>query len=104
MSITIKTLKTAKVGDKVSMLTFTGMNLGQFEIAKAGKTKLAITKKDGTTAEFSRETGLQTNANNPKYANKICDPIPETETKAAPAKKEKPAKPQQPVAEPAKED
>ena len=47
MSNTIKTLKTAKVGDKVTMLTFTGMNLGQFEITKAGKTKIAIMKKDG---------------------------------------------------------
>ena len=88
---TIKTLKTAKVGDKVTMLGFTGMNLGQFEIAKAGKTKLAITKKNGDVAEFSRETGLQTNANNPKYANKIVDPIPE-EKKAAPTKKAAPAK------------
>lgn len=79
--MSISTLKTAKVGDKVSMLTFTGMNLGQFEITKAGKTKLAVMKKDGTQAEFSRETGLQTNANNPKYANKIVDPIPETATK-----------------------
>lgn len=85
----ISTLKTAKVGDKVTMLTFTGMNLGQFEIAKAGKTKLAIIKKDGTQAEFSRETGIQTNANNPKYANKIVDPIDDTATKAPakPAKK-----------------
>lgn len=85
--MTISTLKNAKVGDKVSMVTFTGMNLGQFEITKAGKTKLAVMKKDGTQAEFSRETGIQTNANNPKYANKIVDPIPETDTKAAPEKK-----------------
>ena len=83
----ISTLKNAKVGDKVSMLTFTGMNLGQFEITKAGKTKIAIMKKDGTQAEFSRETGIQTNANNPKYANKIVDPIDDTATKAAPEKK-----------------
>lgn len=88
--MSISTLKNAKVGDKVSMLTFTGMNLGQFEITKAGKTKLAVMKKDGTQAEFSRETGIQTNANNPKYANKIVDPIDEAATKAekkAPAKK-----------------
>lgn len=87
----ISTLKNAKVGDKVTMLTFTGMNLGQFEITKASKTKLAIMTKKGTQAEFSRETGAQTNANNPKYANKIVDPIDETATKAtekkAPAKK-----------------
>lgn len=86
MSNTIKTLKTAKVGDKVTMITFTGMNLGQFEITKAGKTKIAIMKKDGTQAEFSRETGIQTNATNEKYANKVVDPIPEPEKKA-PAKK-----------------
>lgn len=84
--MSISTLKTAKVGDKVTMLTFTGMNLGQFEITKAGKAKVAIMKKDGTQAEFSRETGLQTNADNPKYANKIVDPIPEPEKKA-PVKK-----------------
>lgn len=97
--MSISTLKNAKVGDKVTMLTFTGMNLGQFEIAKASKTKVTILKKDGTQAEFSRETGVQTNANNPKYANKIVDAISEdvskTEKKAekkasskkAPAKK-----------------
>ena len=89
MSNTIKTLKTAKVGDKVTMLTFTGMNLGQFEVAKAGKTKIAIIKKDGTQAEFSRETGLQTNATNEKYANKVVDPIPEPEKKAPVKKVEK---------------
>lgn len=84
--MSISTLKTAKVGDKVTMVTFTGMNLGQFEITKAGKTKIAILKKDGTQAEFSRETGVQTNADNPKYANKVIDPIPEPEKKA-PVKK-----------------
>lgn len=90
MSTTMKTLKTAKVGDKVTMLTFTGMNLGQFEITKAGKTKIAIMKKDGTQAEFSRETGLQTNSTNAKYANKVVDPIPEPEKKAPAKKVEKP--------------
>ena len=79
--MSISTLKNAKVGDKVTMLTFTGMNLGQFEIAKASKTKVAILKKDGTQAEFSRETGVQTNANNPKYANKIVDAISEDVSK-----------------------
>lgn len=90
--MSISTLKTAKVGDKVTMLTFTGMNLGQFAITKAGKAKVAILKKDGTQAEFSRETGLQTNAENPKYANKIIDPIAAPEKKATtPAKPEKKA-------------
>ena len=88
--MSISTLKTAKVGDKVTMLTFTGMNLGQFEIAKAGKTKIAIVKKDGTTAEFSRETGIQTNATNAKYANKVIDPIAEPEKKAPTKKVEEP--------------
>lgn len=84
--MSINTLKTAKTGDKVTMLTFTGMNLGQFEITKANKTKIAILKKDGTEAIFSRETGAQVNAENPKYANKVVDPIPEPEKKA-PVKK-----------------
>ena len=96
--MSISTLKTAKVGDKVTMLTFTGMNLGQFEITKAGKAKIAIMKKDGTQAEFSRETGLQTNANNPKYANKVVDPMPEPEKKA-PAKKAPKAEESAPKAE-----
>ena len=94
---TIKTLKNAKVGDKVTMLTFTGMNLGQFEVAKAGKTKIAIIKKDGTQAEFSRETGLQTNAANAKYANKVVDPIAEPEKKA-PVKKAEAPKPEKKAA------
>lgn len=89
--MSINTLKTAKVGDKVTMLTFTGMNLGQFEIAKAGKTKLAVMTKKGFMAEFSRETGIQLNANNPKFANKIVDPIDEAAPKAAAPKAEKKA-------------
>lgn len=97
--MTISTLKTAKVGDKVTMLTFTGMNLGQFEITKANKAKVAIMKKDGTQAEFSRETGIQTNANNPKYANKIVDPIPETDAKAEKKADKKPAKKAEKAAE-----
>lgn len=101
MSNSIKTLKNAKVGDKVTMLTFTGMNLGQFEITKAGKTKIAILKKDGTQAEFSRETGLQTNATNAKYANKVVDPIPEPEKKA-PAKKVEAPKPEKKATKPEK--
>lgn len=110
--MSIKTLKTAKVGDKVTMLTFTGMNLGQFEVAKASKTKIAIIKKDGTQAEFSRETGIQTNASNPKFANKIVDAIAEPvkpEKKAtkkadkkAEAKDEAPAKKATKAAKPAK--
>lgn len=93
--MSISTLKTAKVGDKVTMLTFTGMNLGQFEITKAGKAKIAIMKKDGTQADFSRETGIQTNANNPKYANKVVDPIPEPEKKAPVKKAEPKAEPEE---------
>lgn len=105
--MSISTLKTAKVGDKVTMLTFTGMNLGQFEITKAGKAKIAIMKKDGTQAEFSRETGLQTNANNPKYANKVVDPMPEPEKKtpakkAEPKAEEKAPKAEKPAKKPAK--
>ena len=84
--MSISTLKTAKVGATVTMLAFTGMNIGQFKISKAGKTKVAIECKGGVK-EFSRETGIQTNANNPKYANKIVDPIPEREKGAKPAKK-----------------
>lgn len=90
--MSISTLKTAKVGDKVTMLTFTGMNLGQFEVTKSGKTKIAIVKKDGSVAEFSRETGIQTNAENAKYANKVIDPIPEQEKKTSAKKDEKTAK------------
>ena len=87
---TINTLKTAKVGDKVTMLTFTGMNLGQFEITKSGKTKIALMKKDGTQAEFSRETGEQLNAANPKFANRVVDPMPVPEKKAPVKKAAKP--------------
>ena len=92
--MSISTLKTAKVGDKVTMLTFTGMNLGQFEITKAGKTKICVTTKKGAQAEFSRETGIQTNANNPKFANKVVDPVDASESKGdkkADAKPEKSA-------------
>lgn len=99
---TTDTLKTAKVGDKVTLLTFTGMNIGTFEISKAGKTKIAITKKDGTVLEFSREAGLQTNAVNGKYANKVVDLIEDTGKPKTEKKEAKTEKKSEPKSEPKK--
>lgn len=82
-----------KKGQRVSMFTFTGMNLGQFEVVAATKETISVEKKDGTIAEFSRKTGKQTNASNEKYANKITEPVDEPKkspVKAKPVKKDEP--------------
>ena len=65
-------LKTTKKGNMVMLLTFTGMQLGMYEVTKASKTKLAIEGKKGELI-FDRATGVQTNVveGKERYANKI---------------------------------
>ena len=90
------TIKDIKKGDKFTMVSFTGMNLGQYEVTATSKTQFKAVKTDGTELIFNRADGNQANANNPKYANKAVDlmdaperkaPTPRkaTEKKAAPA-------------------
>lgn len=59
------------IKDVILLKTFTGMVIGEFEIVKQTKTKLGVVTKDGNKLIFNRMTGLQTNAKNPKFANRF---------------------------------
>jgi type IV secretory pathway VirB10-like protein len=67
-------LKDTKKGDKVVLLGFTGIRLSEVVITAANKTSLTVEKKNGEEMTFARSSGIQTNTNNEKYANKIVDP------------------------------
>lgn len=76
------TIKGIKKGDKFTMVSFTGMNLGQYEVTAVSKTQFKAVKTDGTELIFNRADGVQANANNPKYANKAVDLMDAPERKA----------------------
>lgn len=99
---TQKTLKTAKKGDKVSILAFTGMNLGIFEITAANKTQIKVVNKKGAELVFNRKDGAQTNADNPTYANSIVDPV--EKAPRAPSKKKAKKKVEEPEPEEVEEE
>jgi hypothetical protein len=92
---TQKTIANIKKGEKFSMVSFTGMNLGQYEVTAVSKNQFKAVKTDGTELIFNKKDGEQANANNPKYANKAVDLMEAPERKvpaAKPATKtEKPA-------------
>ena len=90
-------LEKIKKGNVVTLLGFTGMNIGDFPVVEATKTELTIETKKGTLS-FSRKTGKQLGLpeEKEKYANKIVLPedAPEkVERKAKPAKKDDKKKP-----------
>lgn len=76
------TIKGIKKGEKFTMVSFTGMNLGQYEVTAVSKTQFKAVKSDGTELIFNRADGTQANANNPKYANKAVDLMDAPERKA----------------------
>lgn len=84
---TQETIKGIKKGDKFTMVSFTGMNLGQYEVTATSKTQFKAVKSDGTELVFNRADGTQANANNPKYANKAVDLMDAPERKAPAPKK-----------------
>ena len=53
----------------VTMVAFTGMNIGNFSAVKTGD-GYAVTTKAGKTLHFD-ECGVQTDAKNPKFGNKL---------------------------------
>ena len=53
----------------VTMVAFTGMNIGNFSAVKTGD-GYAVTTKAGKTLHFD-ECGIQTDAKNPKFGNKL---------------------------------
>lgn len=63
-----------KYGDKtaktVVMKAFTGMWIGEFEIIKETKKTITVATKKGEL-KFDKTTGIQLDANNPKFANHI---------------------------------
>lgn len=59
--------KTAKT---VVMKAFTGMWIGEFEVIKETKKTITVTTKKGEL-KFDKATGIQLDANNPKFANHI---------------------------------
>lgn len=77
-----------KKGDVVTLLGFTGMNLGNFVVVKATKTELTIEAKKGLLT-FSRKTGKQLGLPEEKerYANKIV--LPEDAPEKVERKKKK---------------
>lgn len=68
-------LEKIKKGNVVTLLGFTGMNIGDFPIVEATKTELTIETKSGLLT-FSRKTGKQLGLPEEKerYANKIVLP------------------------------
>lgn len=59
-----------KAAKKVVMKAFTGMWIGEFEIIKETKKTITIATKKGEL-KFDKATGIQLDANNPKFANHI---------------------------------
>ena len=59
-----------KAAKTVVMKAFTGMWIGEFEIIKETKKTITVLTKKGEL-KFDRTTGIQLNANNPKFANHI---------------------------------
>ena len=59
-----------KATKTVVMKAFTGMWIGEFEIIKKTKKTITVLTKKGEL-KFDRTTGIQLNANNPKFANHI---------------------------------
>lgn len=54
----------------VTVSAFTGMNLGMY-VANMVDGLVQVYTKKGATLQFDPNTGIQTNARNPKFANKI---------------------------------
>lgn len=52
------------------LMTFTGMIIGDYKILRHNKKKLQV-KTDKGVLTFSKETGKQLDAKNPRYANKV---------------------------------
>ena len=55
----------------VSVFAFTGMRLGELEVIKETEKEIRVRKGDGKEMTFSKETGLQVDAKNARFANRI---------------------------------
>lgn len=68
--VEVKKEKKAKKTLVVQMSTFTGMDLGMYQVQSENETEFVVNLKNGQ-AIFSKATLKQTNGKNPKFANKI---------------------------------
>lgn len=59
-----------KATKTVVMKAFTGMWIGEFEVIKETKKTITVVTKKGEL-KFDKATGIQLDANNPKFANHI---------------------------------
>lgn len=57
--------------DEVVMRAFTGMLIGVFKIVKQTKTHIMVEIANGSVLKFNKKTGIQADAKNPKFANRI---------------------------------
>jgi hypothetical protein len=57
--------------DEVVMRAFTGMLIGVFKIVKQTKTYIMVKTSKGKELKFDKKTGLEMNAKNPRFANRI---------------------------------
>lgn len=55
----------------VQVKAFTGMNIGLYPVQVASENELYVVTKSGKALCFNTETNTQTNAKNPKFANKL---------------------------------
>lgn len=65
-----KTTKKEETAKKVLLMTFTGMEIGHYDIVKKTSSTIVIQAKNGEQT-FSVKDMKQTNAKNPRFANKI---------------------------------
>jgi hypothetical protein len=65
--------KSKKVSNsqKVTMIAFTGMKIGEFDVIRATNEKITVNTEKSGLMEFDAKTGLQTDAVNERFANKI---------------------------------
>lgn len=57
--------------DEVVMRAFTGMLIGVFQIVDQSKDHIIVELANGIQMEFNRHTGIQADAANPRFANRI---------------------------------
>lgn len=58
-------------GKTVEVFAFTGMRLGDLEVTKETKSLIEVVRGDGKTLVFDKNTGLQKNCKNARFANRI---------------------------------
>lgn len=63
--------KTCTDNTFVQVKAFTGMNIGLYPVQTVSETEFYVLTKSGKALWFNSETLTQTNAKNPKFANKV---------------------------------